>query len=118
MEKVKLVIYGLIVGNWLMGIGRRLVPARIAGRYAVVAESVVIPDLKTIVGWFDTVQEARGAYNAVEDSEYFLGGIYDRMEKDNARFLDGEFEPITRWEDLLPEDKADLRRARELCAGR
>lgn len=117
MENVKLVIYGLIVGNWLMVIRRRLMPVKIAGRYAVTAESVVIPDLKTIVGWCDTMQEANVAFNAVEDSEYFLGGIYDRMEKDNARFLAGEFEPITKWEDLLQEDKDDLRRARELCGG-
>lgn len=117
MENVKLVIYGLIVGHWLMGIRRRLMPVKIAGRYAVTAESVVIPALKTIVGWCDTMQEAEEACEAVEDSEYFLGGIYDRMEKDNARFLAGEFEPITRWEDLLPEDKLDLRRARSLCGG-
>ena len=90
-------------------------PVTIAGRYAVTAESVVIPDLKTIVGWCSTMQEANEACKAVENSEYFLGGIYDRMEKDNARFLAGEFEPITRWEDILPEDKDDLRMARELC---
>ena len=115
MEKIKLVVYGLIVGNWLMGIKRRLMPVTIAGRYAVTAESVVIPDMKTIVGWCNTLQEAKEACEAVEDSEYFLGGIYDRAEKDNARFLAGEFEPITKWEDLLPEDKDDLRVARELC---
>ena len=90
-------------------------PVTIAGRYAVTAESVVIPDLKTIVGWCSTMQEANEACEAVENSEYFLGGIYDRSEKDNARFLAGEFEPITKWEDLLPEDKDDLRTARELC---
>lgn len=117
MEKVKLVIYGLIVGHWLMGIRRRLMPVKIAGRYAVTAESVVIPDLETIVGWCDTMQEAEEVFKAVEDSEYFIGSIYDRMENDNARFLNGEFEPITKWEDLLPEDKDDLRRARELCGG-
>ena len=115
MEKVKLVIYGIIVGNWLMGIRRRLMSVKIAGRYAVTAESVVIPDLRTIVGWCDTMQEAEEACKAVEDSEYFNGGIYDRMEKDNARFLAGEFEPFTKWEDLLSDDKVDLRRARELC---
>lgn len=115
MEKIKLVIYGIVIGNWLVNIFRRLTPVTIAGRYAVTAESVVIPDLKAIVGWCNTMQEANAACEAVEDSEYFLGGIYDRAEKDNARFLAGEFETITKWEDLLPEDKDDLRVARGLC---
>ena len=118
MENVKLVIYGIIVGNWLMGIRRRLMPTVVSGRYAVVAESVVLPDLRLVIGYCDTMQKADEVFNTIQDeTEFFAAEIYDRSDPENARFLKGEYEPFTKWEDLLPEDKNDLRRARQLCGG-
>ncbi len=91
-------------------------PTRIAGRYAVVAESVVMSNIRLVLGYCDTMQKANEVFDTIQDeTEFFTAAVYDRMEKDNARFLAGEYEPFTKWEDLLPEDKDDLRCARELC---
>lgn len=118
MENVKLVIYGLIVGHWLMGIRRRLMSTMVAGRYAVVAESVVMPNIRLVIGYCDTIQKANEVYDTIQDeTDFFTAAIYDRADPENARFLKGEYEPFTKWEELPPDDRNDLRIARQLCDG-
>lgn len=113
MDKLANIIYGIVIGNWLLNVFRRLTPVSIPGRYSVVAENCMLHGYRTIIGRCDTMDQAEAARLAVEDSAAYFGDIFDRMDPEDSEFLENEeFIP---WNELIQADRDDLRRARELC---
>lgn len=113
MDKLAKIIYGMVIGNWLLSVFRRLTPVSIPGRYYVVAENCMLQGYRTIVGRCDTLDKAEAARLAVEDSAAYIGDIFDKMDPEDSIFLENEdFIP---WNELIQVDKDDLQRARELC---
>lgn len=113
MDKLAKIIYGIVIGNWLLNIVRRLTPVSIPGRYYVVAENCMLQGYMTIIGRCDTLDKAEAARLAVENSAAYIGDIFDRMDPEDSEFLENEdFIP---WNELIQDDKVDLQRARELC---
>ena len=113
MDNLANIIHGIVIGNWLLNVFRRLTPVSIPGRYSVVAENCMLQGYSTIIGRCDTLDKAEAARLAVEDSAAYIGDIFDCMDPEDSEFLEkGDFIP---WNELIQADKADLQRARELC---
>lgn len=114
MKYLSQILYGLIIGNWLMNLKGRIAPGKVPGRYAVVAENCMLNGYFVLIGFCDTWDRASHAREAVEDSATYIGDVYDRLDPEDSEFLEkGDFIP---WNELIQADKADLQRARELCA--
>lgn len=113
MKYLSQILYGLIIGNFLLNLKGRIAPGKVPGRYAVIAENCMLNGYFVLVGFCDTWDTASRAREAVEDSAAYLGDIYDKMDKDDNEFVTGNnFIP---WNELLQADQDDLKRARELC---
>lgn len=116
MRYLSQILYGAIIGNFLMNAKGRLFPGTIPGRYAVIAENCVLQGYMVLIGFCDTWSQASAAREAVEDSAAYIADIYDKMDPDDNRFITGDnFIP---WNELIQDDRDDLKHARELCSGR
>lgn len=113
MKYIGQILYGLIIGNFLLNLKGRIAPGKVPGRYAVVAENCMLHGYFVLLGFCDTWDRASAAREAVEDSAAYLGDIYDRLDKDDNEFIEGNnFIP---WNELLQADQDDLKHARALC---
>lgn len=116
MKYLSQILYGLIIGNWLMNLKGRIAPGKVPGRYAVIAENCMLNGYFVLLGFCDTWDKASAAREAVEDSAAYIGDIYDKMDKEDKEFIEGNnFIP---WNELLQADQDDLKHARSLCSGR
>lgn len=110
------ILYGVILGNFIMKAKGRLFPGTIPGRYAVIAENRVLQGYMVLLGLCDTWSQASAARESVEDSAAYIADIYDTMDPDDNKFITGDnFIP---WNELIQADRDDLTPARLLCSGR
>lgn len=107
------VLYGCILGNFLLKAGRRLVPGHMSGRYVIIAEHCNYADMFVEVGRVDTKMQAESAWQSVDDSMFFMGIIYDLLNPDDAQSLANLH--IQDFGTLSVDEKHDLQEARFLC---
>ncbi len=115
MKYLAQILYGIIIGNFLMNLKGRIAPGKIPGRYAVIAENCMLNGYYVLLGACDTWDKASKAREAVEVSATYFGNIYDKMDPEDNEFIEGNnFIP---WNELLQADQDDLKHARSLCGG-
>lgn len=87
-------LYGIVIGNWLLNIHRRLHPSNGGARYVVVALHSMRDD-KVIVGYESNERVAENAASDIEELTigymgiaYDLTNASDRAEFRNMKFTD------------------------------
>ena len=92
MRHLQYILYGVIVGHWLLGVKARLSPCKLQGRYAVVAMHMN-NDEYVLVGRSCDKHSALIATDFVEDNSMcYIGLCYDlRDTYDRAEFEDKLF---------------------------
>lgn len=108
MRNFELVLYGIIVGNWLMGGKERLFPGSAAGRYAVVGMHCNKNEF-ILVGRCSSSILAEKVADYVEDNAMcYIGLFYDLMDPGDKN----EFSSHVYTEDVESEDQLVIAEAR------
>ena len=90
MKYLQYILYGVIVGRWLLGVKGRIFPCKVQGRYAVVAMRTHKEEY-VLVGCSDDKHRASGATEFVEENSMFYIGIcYDLMDPDDRAEFDAK----------------------------
>lgn len=87
MKYLQSILYGSIIGHWLLHVRERIFPGKVLGRYAVVAMHSH-KDEYVLVGRTADRDKALNATNFVEDNAMcYIGICYDLMDPgDRAEF--------------------------------
>ena len=111
MKYLEQVLYGLILGHWLLNIKGRIFPGNVLGRYAVVGMHSHKEEY-VLVGRTADKDKALTATNFVEDNTMFYIGIcYDLMDpSDRVEFESKLFCPY-----IEDEDTFAISEAKHLC---
>lgn len=107
MKYLEPVLYGLIIGHWILHVKERIFPGKVQGRYAVVGMHSSKEEY-VLVGRSADKDKALTATNFVEDNTMFYIGIcYDLMDpSDRAEFESKLFCPYIEDEDTLAISEA------------
>lgn len=110
MKYLEPVLYGLIIGHWLLNIKGRIFPGKVLGRYAVVGMHSHKEEY-VLVGWSADRDKALNATNFVEDNTMcYIGICYDLMDpSDRAEYESKLFCPY-----VEDEDQVIIHEAREM----
>lgn len=100
MKYLQYIIYGVIVGNWLLGVKGRLSTCKVQGRYAVVAMHVHKEEY-VLVGRTNDMLNAEAATDVIEaNAMCYIGLCYDLLDPDDrAEFNAKLFCPYIEDED-------------------
>lgn len=111
MKYLEPVLYGIIIGHWLLNIKGRIFPGNVLGRYAVVGMHSSKEEY-ILVGRSDERGKALIATNYVEDNSMcYIGICYDLMDpSDRAEFESKLYCPYIEDEDTLA-----ISEAKHLC---
>lgn len=87
MKYLQYIIYGAIVGRWLLGVKGRIFPGKVQGRYAVVAMHVHKEEF-VLVGRTNDMLKAEASTDVIEaNAMCYIGLCYDLMDPaDRAEF--------------------------------
>lgn len=107
MKSLQCILYGVIVGRWILAVKDRLTPVKVLGRYAVVAMHSHKEEY-ILVGRSTDREKAMNATNFVEDNAMcYIGICYDLMDpSDRAEFESKLFCPYVEDEDTLAISEA------------
>ena len=110
MKYLQYIIYGVIVGNWLLCAKGRIFPGKVQGRYAVVAMHVHKEEY-VLVGRTNDMLKAEAATDVIEaNAMCYIGLCYDMMDPaDRADFDSKFFCPY-----IEDEDEYWIRKARSM----
>ena len=100
MKILQYILYGVIVGQWLLGVKGRIFPGKVQRRYAVVVMHVHKEEY-VLVGRTDDKCKALGATEFVENNSMcYIGLCYDLLDSDDrAEFEEKLFCPYIDDED-------------------
>ena len=91
MKYLQYIIYGIIVGHWLLGVRGRLSTCKVQGRYAVVAMHVHKEEF-VLVGRTNDMLKAEAATDVIEaNAMCYIGLCYDLMDPDDRADFDSKF---------------------------
>ena len=80
MKYLQYILYGVIVGRWLLGVKWRIFPGKVQGRYAVVAMHTHKEEY-VLVGRSGDKHKALGATDFVENNSMcYIGICYDLLD--------------------------------------
>ena len=83
MKYLQYILYGVIVGRWLLGVKWRVFPGKVQGRYAVVAMHTHKEEY-VLVGRSGDKHSASVATDFVEENSMcYIGICYDLMDPDD-----------------------------------
>lgn len=101
MRYLQHILYGLIIGHWLIGVKGRLCTGKVQGRYAVVGLHAHREEY-VLVGHSGDKRRAMEATDFVEDNAaYYIGLCYDLLDPgDRAEFDSKLFCPYIEDEDM------------------
>ena len=87
MKYLQYILYGVIVGRWLLGVKGSIFPDKVQGRYAVVAMHTHKEEY-VLVGRSTDKHKALGATDFVENNSMcYIGLCYDLLDPgDRAEF--------------------------------
>ena len=111
MKWFSLVIYGAVIGHWLVGVKGRLWPRKRTGRYAVVAMHSMREEFYD-VGRTSQRNTAESAANVIEEMTInYISIIYDLLDPaDKEEYMCKNFIRTPEAEDV-----AELSVARSIC---
>lgn len=114
MKYITPILYGLIVGQWLCNVRRRLFPGKVNGRYAVVGMHSGKEEF-VLVGHSADKNRAMTATNYLEENTMFYIGIcYDLLDPDDRM----EFEKRLYCPYIEKEDEVYVHEAMRICSGK
>lgn len=91
MKYLQCIIYGVIVGNWLLSVKGRISTCKVQGRYAVVAMHVHKEEY-VLVGRSTDMLKAEAATDVIEaNAMCYIGLCYDLMDRDDREDFDSKF---------------------------
>lgn len=87
MKYLQCIIYGVIVGSWILGVKGRIFPDKVQGRYAVVGMHVHKEEY-VLVGRTNDMLKAEAATDVIEaNAMCYIGLCYDLLDPgDRAEF--------------------------------
>lgn len=111
MKYLQDILYGVIVGHWLLHVRERIFPGKVLGRYAVVGMHSHKEEY-ILVGRSGDREKALNATNFVEDNSMcYIGLCYDLLDpSDRIEFESKLFCPYVEDEDIVA-----ISEARRLC---
>ena len=90
MKYLQYIIYGVIVGQWLLGVKGRIFPGKVQGRYAVVGMHVHKEEY-VLVGRTNDMLKAEAATDVIEaNAMCYIGLCYDLMDHDDRAEFDAK----------------------------
>lgn len=108
MRYLQYILYGAIVGRWLLGVKARLSPCKVQGRYAVVGMHAHREEY-VLVGRSGDKRRALEATDFVEDNcMCYIGLCYDLLDPDDR----AEFEAKLFCNYIEDEDRSAIEEAR------
>ena len=111
MKILQHILYGIIIGHWLLHVMERISPGKVLGRYAVVAMHSYKEEY-VLVGRTSDRDKALNATNIVEDNTMrYIGVCYDLMDPGDR----AEFESKLFCSYVEDEDAVLVSEARRLC---
>lgn len=91
MKYLQHILYGVIVGRWLLGVKGRIFPGNVQGRYAVVGMHVHKEEY-VLVGRSTDMLKAEAATDVIEaNAMCYIGLCYDLMDRDDRADFDSKF---------------------------
>ena len=91
MKILQYILYGTIVGHWLLGVRGRLSTCKVQGRYAVVAMHVHKEEF-VLVGRTNDMLKAEAATDVIEaNAMCYIGLCYDLMDPADRADFDSKF---------------------------
>lgn len=95
MKNLQNILYGLILGQWLSNVHRRLWPSEVPGRFAVVGMHSTRDEF-ILVGRFDERKIAERVCDETEEwSDCYIGLMYDMLDpEDRAEFESRKFSSV------------------------
>ena len=107
MKYLQYILYGAIVGRWLLGVKGRVFPGKVQGRYAVVAMHAHKEEY-VLVGSSTDKRNASKASDYVEDNSMcYIGLCYDLLDPDDRAEFDAKlFCPYIEDEDRTAIENA------------
>lgn len=90
MKYLQYILYGVIVGRWLLGVKGRISTCKVQGRYAVVAMHAHKEEY-VLVGRSTDKRKALGATDFVDNNAMcYIGIYYDLMDPDDRAEFDSK----------------------------
>lgn len=90
MKILQYILYGVIVGRWLLGVKDRLSTCKVQGRYAVVAMHAHKEEY-VLVGRSTDKSKALGAMEFINDNAIcYIGLCYDLLDPDDRSEFDSK----------------------------
>lgn len=113
MKYLEPVLYGLIIGHWILHVKERVFPGKVQGRYAVVGMHSRMEEY-ILVGRSGDKEEALDVTNFVEENSMcYIGICYDLLDPDDRV----EFEAKLYCPYVEDEDRDVIREARGMLCG-
>lgn len=113
MKYLEPVLYGLIIGHWILHVRERIFPGKVQGRYAVVGMHSHMEEY-ILVGRSGDKEEALNVTNFVEENSMcYIGICYDLLDPDDR----AEFESKLYCPYVEDEDREAIMEARDMLCG-
>ncbi len=111
MKSISYILYGLVIGHWLVGVKERLWPHKRTGRYVLVAMHSMHEEFYE-VGRTSQRSAAESAANVIEEMTInYISIIYDLLDPaDKEEYMCKNFVITPEAEDI-----AELSAARAIC---
>ena len=110
MKSLQYILYGIIVGHWLLNVKKRITPGKIQGRYVVVGMHSNREEY-ILVGHSGDRERALNATNFFEEnSMFYIALCYDMLDPDDR----AEFEAKQLCPFIEPEDQVVAQEARRM----
>lgn len=111
MKTFACILYGIIVGQWLMSVRTRLVATRHAGRYAVVGMHSGRDEYILVAKTEDKAAALNATDFLEENSVSYIGLCYDLLIPEDR----AEFESIRFTDRVEQDDREVVEATRGLC---
>ena len=111
MKNFACILYGAIVGHWLLHVKNRLVATRHTGRYAVVGMHSGLDEYILVAKTADKVAALNATDFLEENSVSYIGLCYDLLIPEDR----AEFESIRFTDRVEQDDREVVEATRHLC---
>lgn len=111
MKRLQYILYGIIIGHWLLHVKERITPGKTTGRYAIVGMHSGKEEY-IFVGQCDDREQAHKAANYLEDnSMFYIALCYDLYDpSDRAEFESKNYASTHEY-----EDDACIQEVKRIC---
>ena len=110
MKILQYILYGVIVGNWLLGVKDRLSTCKVRGRYAVVAAHSSKNEYILVGSSMDEEKADDVTRFVDENTRFYIPVCYDLLDHNNREeFVSRQYCPY-----IEKEDEYWIRKARSM----